>query len=154
MGFFKKIGNFVKKAAKQVSFKNVVKIASGFDPSGIIGGMQAQHEQKKLDAQAAAEQAAYDAQVAASGGGGGSIVNQMARNPNFGQILGGAMAGAGTVLASGQAGQVAGAAGATLVDNTMSEWFKRNWLKVVGGAVLVIGLIVVAVRLGRGNRRR
>jgi hypothetical protein len=47
MGFFKKIGSFVKKGAKQISFKNLVKVGSSFDPTGIVGSLQSNHEASK-----------------------------------------------------------------------------------------------------------
>ena len=146
MGFFKKIGGFVKKATKQISFKNLVKVAGGFDPTGIVSGISAQHEAKKQEqAQAQAEaqaQAQYNQQMA-----------QAQKNPNIGQILtgaaGGALSGAGQVLSGSTS---AGVAGATLVENTTNAWFKRNWLKLVGGILGAVTVVFIFVKM-LGSRK-
>jgi hypothetical protein len=141
MGFFKKIGGFVKKATKQVSFKNLVKVGGMLDPTGLVSGMQnAHYEKKALQEQAKAESDAI-AQAQAQ-----------ARNPNIGEILtgaaGGALSGAGNVLAGSTS---AGQTGATLVDNTLSTWFKQNWLKVFGAVTGVTLLIILIVKLTKKN---
>ncbi|POS01586.1 hypothetical protein Q361_10946 [Flavobacterium croceum DSM 17960] len=151
MGFFKKIGQGIKKFAKKnINFKSLVKVGSMVDPSGIVSGLSAQHEQKKMEreqeAQAVAEAQAYEAQM-------------KSKNPNIGEILtgaaGGALSGAGQVLAGSTK---AGEAGATLVESTTNAWFKRNWLKLVGavlGATTVVVLFVRVLRPKRqGYRRR
>jgi hypothetical protein len=67
MGFFKKIGQSIKKVTKQISLKNVVKIASSLDPTGISGGIvasvQAKKDEKKALEEQARAQAEYDKQV-------------------------------------------------------------------------------------------
>ncbi len=142
MGFFKKIGGFVKKATKQISFKNLVKVGGMLDPTGLVSGMQnAHYEKKALQQQAKAE---ADAMAQA---------NAMARtSPNIGDILtgaaGGALTGAGNVLGGSS---TAGQAGATLVDNTLSTWFKQNWLKVFGAVTGVTLLIILIVKLTKKN---
>lgn len=145
MGFFKKIGGFVKKATKQISFKNLVKVAGSFDPTGLVGTMQNAHYEKKAIAEQSKAQADYDAQVAQQAQAQAQAV---AKNPNIGEILtgaaGGALSGAGQVLAGSTS---AGQAGATLVDNTMTTWFKQNWLKVFGAVVGITLLIILVVRL-------
>lgn len=146
MGFFKKIGGFVKKATKQVSFKNLVKVTGGFDPTGIVSGISAQHEAKKQEqAQAQADaqaQAQYNQQMALQ-----------SKNPNIGEILtgaaGGALSGAGQVLAGSTS---AGVAGATLVENTTNAWFKRNWLKLVGGILGTVTVFFIFVKM-LGSRK-
>jgi flagellar biosynthesis/type III secretory pathway protein FliH len=69
MGFFKNIGKSIKKATKQISFKNVVKIASSLDPTGIAGGIvgsiEAKKEEKKALQQQEQAQREYDAAVLA-----------------------------------------------------------------------------------------
>lgn len=146
MGFFKKIGGFVKKATKQISFKNLVKVAGSFDPTGLVGAMQNAHYEKKAIAEQSKAQAEYDAQVAQQAQAQAQAVAKS--NPNIGEILtgaaGGALTGAGNVLAGSTS---AGQAGATLVDNTMSTWFKQNWLKVFGAVVGITLLIILVVRL-------
>lgn len=69
MGFFKNIGKAIKKVTKKISFNNVIKLASNFDPTGISGGaiaaVEAKKDEKKaLEAQKKA-QLEYDKQVAA-----------------------------------------------------------------------------------------
>lgn len=147
MGFFKKITKGVGKAIKKnVNFKTLVKVGSKFDPSGLVGGMQEQYYAKK-------EQKEYEAQLANQQGATGFVQMasmpvsnyQTARNPNFGEIMlgaaGGALAGAGGVLAGST---TAGQAGATLVDNTLMETLKKNWLKYLG---ILIAFVLVIVGL-------
>lgn len=157
MGFFKKIGGFVKKATKQISFKNLVKVGTpllggiplvGGLASNLVGTMQANHEAKK-------EQQAYDNQVAEQQMQQAAQAQAIARrNPNIGDILigagGGALTGAGQVLAGSTS---AGQAGATLVDSTMTAWFKKNWLKLVGGILATVLVIFLFVKMLRGNKR-
>jgi len=157
MGFFKKLGKGLKK---NISFKNLVKVvgkAATFVPvvgdmaGGIIEGAQAAHYAKKEQRQAEAEAAAMMNQQPKG------IINTMEakNNPTFMDILqgagGGALTGAGQVLAGSS---TAGTAGATLVDSTLSEWFKKNWMKVVVGAGALFGLIFFAIRSGNGRKRR
>lgn len=61
MGFFKNVGKTIKKASKQISLKNVIKLGSSLDPTGIagsvIGSIQAKKDEKKaLKEQQKAEQ--------------------------------------------------------------------------------------------------
>jgi hypothetical protein len=70
MGFFKKIGASIKKVTKQISLKNVLKVASSFDPTGLSGGVLASIQAKKDEKAALLEQekaqAEYDSQVLAN----------------------------------------------------------------------------------------
>lgn len=139
MGFFKNVGKFVKKATKQVSFKNLVKVAGKFDPTGIVSGMQASHEankQERAQAQADAKALAeYNATLQRENVGIKDIANG---------ALGGALTGAGNVLAgTPQAGQI----GSTLVDNTANAWLKKNWLKLVGGILGTVTVVFVFVKM-------
>ena len=142
MGFFKKIGGFVKKATKQISFKNLVKVGGMFDPTGLVSGMQNAHYEKK----ALQEQAKAEAEAMAQ-------ANAMVKSsPNIGDVLigaaGGALTSAGNVLGGSS---TAGQAGATLVDNTLSTWFKQNWLKVFGTVTGVTLLVLLIVKLTKKN---
>jgi hypothetical protein len=136
MGFFKKIGSFVKKGAKQISFKNLVKVGSSFDPTGIVGSLQSNHEAKKQAQNDARLQSDFEMQTLTRS------------NPNLGDILlgagGGALSGAGQVLAGSTS---AGSAGATLVDSTMSVWFQRNWLKLLGGVLGTVTVVVLFLKV-------
>lgn len=70
MKFLKKIGKGLKSVTRQISFKNAVKIASKFDPTGILGGIQDAHiakqEEKKALAQQKAAELEYQKQLAAN----------------------------------------------------------------------------------------
>ncbi len=149
MGFFKNIGKGIKKLTKKIELKGLVKGIKnfgGFIPgvggvvSGVIGQISDQHEAKKLareqHAQELGMQQAVQAEAIRTG------------NPDIKDILngavGGALSGAGTVLAgSSQATD----AGAKLVDGTMSTWLKTNWLKLVGFISAVTIFIVILVRV-------
>lgn len=172
MGFFKKIGGFVKK---QVSFRNLVKTVKNFGSfipvvggvvSTVVGKLSDAHEAKVAEreqtAQAEQAQTDYNKAMQDAYAQGQSTVQaqetaknvMVAKNPNIGEILtgaaGGALAGAGGVLAgSSQAGQ----AGATLVDNTMSVWLKRNWLKLVGGILGAALVIFFFTKMLKGGTR-
>lgn len=159
MGFFKKIGNFVKKATKQISFKNLVKIGTpllgaiplvGGQAQSIVSGLSEQHEAKKMEAQ---QQAEYDAAVQQQQA---SAANQQfaKQNPNFGEIMigaaGGALQGAGNVLAPSQ---TVGQIGAKAVDSTLTEWLKKYWWKLALGVVGVALLIWGIMKMLRGGFR-
>lgn len=64
MGFLKNVGKTIKKASKQISLKNVVKLATKFDPTGIAGGVvdsiQAKKDEKKALLEQQKAQADYD----------------------------------------------------------------------------------------------
>lgn len=146
MGFFKKIGGFVKKATKQISFKNLVKVAGGFDPTGLVSDISAQHEAKKQEQAQAQAQAQYDQQVL-------QAQAQAKNNPNIGEILigaaGGALTGAGGVLSTSQ---TVGQVGANAVDTTANTWLKKNWLKLVGGILGTATVVFIFVKM-LGSRK-
>lgn len=117
MGFFKKIGKTIKKATKQISLKNAIKIGGMFDPTGLVSGIQDAHYAKKAgDAERANEMAMQAGQNAV----------QYATNNNT--IFGSAVKG------------VTGQIGATAVDNTASVWLKNNWWKLL---IPVVALIAI-----------
>lgn len=153
MGFFKKIGAGVKKFAKKnVNFKTLVKYGSMVDPSGLAGGIQAQHQAKK-EAKEMERQEALSNQSAVEN----FANNETSRkNPNFMDIL--TAGGAGALTSIGQTlggSTTAGQAGASLVDSTLTAWLKANWWKVLLGLSVVGGIIYFAVRRGnKGYSRR
>lgn len=163
MGFFKKIGQSIKK---NVSFKNLVKVATtavGFVPGvgGIaqtaIGKITDAVEAKKLakEAEAQGKQAEADywnAQtkaleqstaktVGAVAGAGANIFGEAVVNGVNDGLS------AGVVKASGQVG-------ATVVSSTIKVWFERNWKIVVGAIAGLIALIWFLRRDRNNNGRR
>lgn len=166
MGFFKNIGKAIKK---NVSFKNLVKIATpimgaipivGGTVQNISEGLQASHQAKK-DAQNAQNE--YDRQVAEAN----ALALQQQAYSTAGQAVG-AIANAGTSmfakgitegayagLGSG-AQQGLGTVGAEIADSTISAWFKKHWKHILIG-LSVIGVIYLINKHNkpkRGVRRR
>lgn len=155
MGMFKKLGKLTKK----INLRGVAKLANNFTSmipvvggmaSNIVGGAIEKGEQKR--AQKNIDLANANAQVQQQMAETKSYVEaeQMKTNPNIKDILqgalGGALTGTGQVLAgTTQAGQV----GATVIDNSITTWFKENILKVVAGAGILFILIFGATRLGK-----
>ena len=147
MGFFKNIGRFVKRNVKSVgktikknvSFKNLVKLGSMVDPTGLVGGLQQAHYAKKeaqqIADEQAREQALYDAEMQAQNAGA-NAVDYLKNKGLFGSAVTGAV----------------GSAGSTVIDSSVNTWLKKNWLKLVAGIVGVGTLVFLAVRLGRGRQ--
>jgi hypothetical protein len=168
--FFKKIGKAIKK---NVSFKNVVKGVSKFGSfipvvggfaSQITGSLSDAHEAKKAERQALQEAEAMNAQAMAQMSNtqktelvNNAVMTSQATGKSVKEILqgalGGALSGAGGVLA-GDTNVVT--ATSNLADNTIMETIKKNWAKYLG--ILVVGtlLVVGAVKLffKPKNRRR
>ncbi len=132
MGFFKNIGKGIKKFAKKnLNLKTLVKVGGMVDPSGVVSGLQESHYLKKAGKKAEAEERA--AQAGADG------VNYVKENTLFGSMLKGAT----------------GEVGAGAVDDTMNSFFKKHWLKLVGGIVAIVVLVKVLQRPeSRGRYRR
>lgn len=157
MGFFKNIGKGLKKAVKQVSFKNLVKVAGsglslvpgvGGIAGGLIQNMQANHEAKKQEQQMIAEQQAqqqaYD-----------QAMSQEQARLSIKDVVnagvGGALTGVGSAIAGTQ--QV-GNIGAKVTDSTIKAWFKMHWWKVLIGLSAFLLLIRLAVKGKSNNRKR
>lgn len=166
MGFFGKIGKGIKKFAKKnISFKNLVKLGAGFDPTGLIGGLQSQHEAKKQEKamlkQMQQEQAQQMAQMSNSEKVDALNQAMLVRTSNVGikdvlnGALGGALSGAGNALA-GDTSTVN--ATSTLADNTISATLKKNWPKYLGylavGVLFVVGLVKLVFKPKKSFRRR
>ncbi|SHF13967.1 hypothetical protein SAMN05444377_10483 [Flavobacterium fontis] len=182
MGFFKRIGKGIGKGIKgagkfikkNATFKNLVSLASNFDPSGIVGGLQAKHEAKKQEQQALAEMqqnpefnqlpateqvmlvknhvGAQNAQAIATA----SDIAQK-RGITIGEVLqgaaGGALQGAGSVMAGDT--KVA-TTGGTLTQNVFMNWLKRFWY-IPLGIVVILALVwrkLANPQSGRTYRRR
>ncbi|MBS7230651.1 hypothetical protein KHA90_06415 [Flavobacterium psychroterrae] len=159
MGFFKKIGQSIKK---NVSFKNLVKVATtavGFVPGvggiaqQVIGKVTDAVEAKKLskEAEAQGKQAEADYWNAQTQALNQSTANTVGAVAGAGaNIFGKAVAtgindGLGTGFIEGS-GQV----GATVVSSTIKVWFQRNWKIVIGAVVGLIALIWF-IRRDRNN---
>lgn len=153
MGFFKNLGNAVKKGLKQVSLKNIVKIGTpllggipiiGGVAQQVVGNASEAHEMKKqadklaqegkqAEALAIQEQAQFLAQQS------GALVGQQ-----VGAQLNAFTKGATNELkaqVSAGTNQVIGQAGATVVDLTIKEWFQKHWLKLVVGVGALGGIL-------------
>lgn len=162
MGFFKKIGQSIKK---NVSFKNLVKVATtavGFVPGvggiaqQVIGKVTDAVEAKKMAKQAEAEgkQAEADywnAQTKALEQSSANTVGAVAgAGANiFGKAV---VSGINDGLSTG-AIQGAGQVGATVVSSTIKVWFQRNW-KIVLGAVAGLIALIWFLRRDRNNSGR
>lgn len=165
MGFFKNIGKAIKK---NVSFKNLVKIATpvmgaipfvGGTLQNVSEGLQASHQAKK-DAKAianeedrlAAEAAAQQMQqqtltyagesIGAVAGAAGQMLTKSA--------IEGAYAGTSTGVKQGL-----GTIGAEVADSSISAWFKKhlNHILIAASALGAIYLIRSKSLTGKTRRR-
>nr|WP_294781359.1 hypothetical protein [uncultured Flavobacterium sp.] len=162
MGFFKSIGKAIKK---NVSFKNLVKVATplmgaipfaGGALQQISTNAQEAHEAKKAQQNA---QNDYDRQVAEQ-------QQQLAQQQMYntaGQLVGsvaqagtqifskavteGAYAGLGTGAQQGL-----GTIGAEVADSTIQAWFKKHWKHILIG-LSVIGLIYLINQHNKPKKR-
>lgn len=152
MGFFKKIGTAIKK---NVSFKNLVKVATpimGAIP--IVGGavqnlsqnLQDAHEAKKANNAAQAEYNNQQALAVASQTAG-AVAN--AGSQIFAKAV---TTGINDGLSTGFV-QGSGQVGATVVSSTIKVWFQRNW-KIVLGAVAGLIALIWFLRRDRNNSGR
>jgi hypothetical protein len=165
MGLFKKIGNAIKKGAKQISLKNIVKLGTPLlSAIPIVGGIAqstvqgiTDANQAKKDAQLLAEQGRLEeaalmeqkAQVLASNAGA-----------NVGQVAGNtlnafARGATDELIASASVGtqKVAGQVGAGLVDFTIKEWFTKHWKTLVGLIVVVFSVVFFWRRSRTSNKK-
>jgi len=162
MGFFKKIGQSIKK---NVSFKNLVKVATtavGFVPGvggiaqQVIGKVTDAVEAKKMAKQAEAEgkQAEADYWNAQTKALEQSTANTAGAVAGAGaNIFGKAVVGGINDGLSAGAVQGAGQLGATVVSSTIKVWFQRNW-KIVLGAVAGLIALIWFLRRDRNNSGR
>lgn len=143
MGFFKKIGNAIKKGVKQVSFKNLVKVGGMLDPTGLVSGMQNAHYEQKAAKKAEAEGKAYEAELLRQ------QASQTANNAGsqFGQYV------ANKSIVSDAVQAAIGGAGSQVVDLTAKSWFQKHWQKLVIALGAVV-TIVLLMRMRGGARSR
>ncbi|PWB22556.1 hypothetical protein [Flavobacterium sp. HTF] len=155
MGFFKKIGQAIKK---NVSFKNLVKIATpimgaipfvGGAVQNISQNLQDAHEAKKANNAAQAE---YNNQLALAQAG---QVTGAVANAGANMFAKGVMEGVNNGLSAGVV-EGGGQIGATMVSSTIKVWFNKNWKIVVGALAGIIALVWYLRRdkNGRSTRAR
>lgn len=158
MGFFKNIGKTIKKATKQISFKNAVKLAGNVASSlpgigGIAGSAilsaQDAHYAKKAQAQAdndAQAQAATEAYNNAQGklndavGSIGQSIGGQAVSNAWGGVNQGIKTGASNV-------------GADVMQGSIMTWLKKRWYMVLGALILIFFVIRFATRKPSTRRR-
>jgi hypothetical protein len=152
MGFFKKIGQAIKK---NVSFKNLVKVATpimgaipfvGGTVQNISQNLQDAHEAKKANNAAQAEYNNQQALALASQTVG-AVAN--AGSQIFAKSV---VTGINDGLSTGFV-QGTGQLGATVVSSTIKVWFQRNW-KIVLGAVAGLIALIWFLRRDRNNSGR
>lgn len=159
MGFFKKIGQSIKK---NVSFKNLVKVATtavGFVPGvggiaqQLIGKVTDSVEAKKLakEAEAQGKQAEADYWNAQTKALEQSSANTVGAVSGAGSslLVSSALDGAFNGVSQGAKQSVANA-GATVVSLTLKVWFEKNW-KIVVGAVCALIALIWFIRSDRNN---
>ncbi|MGO4770411.1 hypothetical protein ACEN2I_02020 [Flavobacterium sp. W22_SRS_FK3] len=163
MGFFKKIGQSIKK---NVSFKNLVKVATtavGFVPGvggiaqTVIGKVTDAVEAKKLakEAEAQGKQAEADywnAQTAALNQSTAKSVGAVA-SAGTSVLTNAILTGVNDGLSSGVvtgSGQI----GSTILSSTLKVWFTKNWKILVGAVVGLIGLIWLLKHNGNSRSAR
>jgi hypothetical protein len=159
MGFFKNIGKTIKKASKQISFKNAVKLAGsavsslpgigGIAGSAILSAQDA-HYAKKAQAQAdneaqaqAANEAYNNAQTNLNDSVntiGQSIGGQAITNAWYG-VNQGVKTGASNV-------------GADVMQGSIMAWLKKRWYMVAGLLVAIFVVIKLASPKTSSYRRR
>lgn len=149
MGFFKKIGKAIKK---NVSFKNLVKVATpimgaipfvGGVAQNVSEGLQASHEAKKQakrdnDAQALAAAELQQQQVLEYAGKNVGAIAGAGAQGFFKGVTEGAYDGASKGVKQGL-----GTVGAEVADSALKAWFTKHWkhlliaLGVVGGFLFI-----------------
>ena len=153
MGLFKNLGNAVKKGVKQISLKNLVKVGTpllgaipifGGMTQGVVQNFSDANEAKKqakiakeqgriADAYALEQQAQYLATMAGQTAGSavGSIGSKSLKA--FSKTVTNELVASAPETFK----EVTGIAGASLVDSTIKEWFKKHWLKLA----IVFGIL-------------
>lgn len=163
MGFFKKIGQAIKK---NVSFKNVVKLATtavGFVPG--VGGVaqqvigkvtdavEAKKQAKRAEAEGKQAEADYwNAQTKALEQNAGQAVGAVAGSATgifADAVVQGAYGGASKGIKEGVAN-----AGADMADLTISAWLKKHWKHILIGLSVIGAIYLIYKQMNRNPRRR
>ncbi|MDN3673435.1 hypothetical protein QWY99_10260 [Flavobacterium branchiarum] len=164
MGFFKKIGKAIKK---NVSFKNLVKVATpimGAIPiaggfiQNTVQGFSAAHEAKK-DAENAQNE--YDRQVAEAKAESIKQQTLAYAGQNVGALVGsgaqifakgvteGVYNGASTGVKQGL-----GTVGAEVADSALKAWFKKHWKHILIGLSAIGAIYLIKKHNDDKNPRR
>jgi hypothetical protein len=165
MGFFKSIGNAVKKGLKQVSLKNVVKLGTpllsaipvvGGLAQGVVTNLSAAHEAKKQEEAAIKAgnkaQAEYYAQVAQQqatlagatvGQTAGSTLKTFSKGVTDELIL----------QTSDSAKVVAGTVASSIADEGIKVWFTKHWHHLLIGLGVVFGGLFFYKKMGSTPKR-
>lgn len=135
MGFLKNIGKSIKK---NVSLKNIVKIATPLMGAIPIAGGLLQSTTESIVAAKEAKKAqnaqnAYDAEQLAQQAKAQSLQMAGAIAQSTAQNFGDAVFNSAYDGIAYSAKQATAKAGVTIADMTITEWFKKNWWKVAGG---------------------
>lgn len=164
MGFFKNIGKAIKK---NVSFKNLVKVATpvmgaipfvGGTVQNISEGLQASHQAKK-DAKAMKDenarlQAEADAEAMRVqtlqyvGKSAGAVADAGLQMLSKG-IVEGSYAGVSTGVKQGL-----GTVGAEVADSTIKAWFTKHWKHILIGLSIVGCIYLIKKQMDKNPRRR
>nr|WP_294931296.1 hypothetical protein [uncultured Flavobacterium sp.] len=166
MGFFKKIGKAIKKGAKQISLKNVVKIGTpllsmvpvvGGLAQNVVSGLSEAHEAKK------AEKAAIEAGNQAQAEYYAQVAQQQAQlaGANVGQVAGSTLKtfskGVTDELilqASDSTKQTLGTVASTVADYGINAWFKKHWSHLLIGAGVICGGLFFYKKMGSSSSKR
>lgn len=165
MGFFKKIGNAVKKGLKQISLKNAVKIGTpllGAIPivgglvQNTVSGISQAHEMKKeaekaqaegkiAEAQALQAQADYIASLSGQkvGQSAGTVFNAFSKGTTEELI---------NTVSQGNK-QLAGNVGSAIVDETIKSWFTKHWKKFVIALGVLLSVFLIWKNSKKGQRK-
>lgn len=155
MGFFKKLGNSVKKGFKQISLKNAVKLGTpllsmvpvaGGLLTNVVGGISEAHEMKKQareaelqgrleEAQALQAQADYLAKLQGANVGqqAGGVIKAFTKGATDEMLA----------SASQTSKEFAGNVGASVADESIKAWFKKHWKKMLIALVAIIGGVYI-----------
>jgi hypothetical protein len=160
MGFFKKIGKAIKK---NVSFKNLVKVATpimgaipfvGGTVQNISEGLQASHEAKKQarrdnDAQAAAIAEQQQQQVLSYAGQSVGAIAGAGAQTFFQGVTEGAYNGTSKGVKQGL-----GTVGADIADSTLMAWFKKHWKHLLIALGVVVGVLYIRSSNNNNNKSK
>jgi hypothetical protein len=153
MGFFKKIGQSIKK---NVSLKNVLKIAAPLMSAvPVVGSLAGDMIQNGLDARQAQKdnenlQSEYNKQLLTQTAS--KVVQPLAQavTQNFGNaVLEGAYSGVSNGVKSSFA-----KTGVTLADSVVKQWFLTHWKWLAGAGALILGLIFWRMSGNKQGARR
>ncbi|MFV8343914.1 hypothetical protein [Flavobacterium sp. XS2P39] len=166
MSIFTKIGKAIKKGAKQISLKNIVKVGTPFlSMIPVVGGVAQNVVQNasaaaelKKQAKIAEEQGklaqaeALRAQSDILAQDAGKVIGQQA-----GSVLNAFTKGATTeamAQVSNTAKETAGKIGAEIADQSILEWLKKHAKHLLIGAVAIIGGVFLYKKSAKPKRKK